>query len=60
VRLPKPLHKFLAKAEWQGTALKFHVLAKTFEDAQLRAERQVKKMEGRDTILNISIIGMLT
>lgn len=49
-------HCWLFKASWRGTALKFRVEASDLEYAWRKAEREVKRMNGRDTVLELKIL----
>jgi len=50
------LHRYLYKASWRGTSFSFWIDAPNGEVAQKRAERQVAKMEGRYTLLDLDLI----
>lgn len=48
-------HKYLFKASWGGTALKFWIDAVNKKQAQKRAERYVFLMEGGPTCLELTL-----
>ena len=54
---PQPiLHRYLFKASWGGTAIKFWVEAKNSDAARRKAEREVFRMEGGVRCLDLELI----
>lgn len=49
-------HRYLFKALWGGTALKFWIEGHTFAQAERRAKRYVAKMEGCDTVIDLELV----
>ena len=56
----KPLHRYLFKASWSGTAHSFWIEAPNDLVARQRAERYVSKMEGALTCLDLDLIRVET
>jgi hypothetical protein len=52
----KTPHIWLFKASWRGTALKFRIEAKDIEQAWKRAEREIKRRDGRDTVIELEVL----
>jgi hypothetical protein len=50
------VHSFTFKASWRGTALKFIVRAKDEDEAFLKAAKQVKRMLGGMTCLDLELV----
>ena len=58
---PKPkLNRYLFKAEWQGTALRFWVEAKDEDAATVKASRQVLRGEGGVHCYRLSLVRQLS
>lgn len=49
-------HEWKFKASWRGTAIVFFVLAKNLAEAEIKAKRLVKKMDGGDVVIDITFI----
>lgn len=52
----KTTHEWLFKASWRGTALKFRIEASDLEYAWRKAEREIKRMNGRDSIIDLECL----
>ena len=56
----KSQHVYLFKASWRATALLFKVTARNFEEAEVKAARQVFKMQGGIFCLEIIFVKQLS
>ena len=52
-------HVYVVKAEWAATAKLFHVTATDEEDAVVKAEKAVLRMEGGIRCLNVKLVRMV-
>jgi hypothetical protein len=52
-------HRYLFKASWRATALKFYIDAQNEKQAIKRAEGKVFRMEGGQSCLEVQLIGQL-
>lgn len=52
----QPDHRYLFKAQWRGTALRFYIDADDIEYAYKKAERAVMKMLGGSMCLSIDCV----
>ena len=58
---PKPKlqrlnHTFVFKVAWDATALKLKVEARTFEEAEVKLNRMIKRMEGGSAMISTKFI----
>lgn len=51
-------HEWIFKASWRATAVKMVVLARTYEEAEEKAARIVKRMEGGQDCMDLTYVGM--
>lgn len=49
-------HEYVFKAEWRSTATLIKIEADTVEEAQKKAERAVRKMEGWPSCLQVKLL----
>lgn len=54
-----PKHTYLFRAEWHATAKLFRVVAKNEEEAIVKAEKAVLRMEGGNRCLNVRLLRMV-
>lgn len=49
-------HRYLYKASWRGTALRFFVEAHNEDEAERKAARQVMRMQGGISCLGLELV----
>lgn len=55
---PTPhIHRWLIKASWRATALKFHVRARTQEEAWEKGKNYILRKQGGTSCLEIVVLG---
>lgn len=55
-RYAKIEHEWVFKASWRATAIKVKLLARTYEEALVKVQRLVKKLEGGQDCMDIHFI----
>lgn len=54
----KVQHEWVFKASWRATAVRLVVLARTYEEAEEKAWKVVRKMEGGQDCMDLQFVNM--